>query len=301
MDNVIRSFFENNIDIKNGSVITIGKFDGVHIGHQKLICKCVDIAEKRKLTSIAIVFLKKENSIYPEKKNIEYIKSMGINYIIIVDFSKEFYKMDKEEFFNKLIEYYKMKHIVAGGDFRFGYNREGTNTILKEYCKRATVGFSILSFMKFRGKKISTSFIREELLKGDMKIVSKMLGRDYVIDGVVEHGKAIGRTIGFATANLYVLDSIVIPKEGVYFALVKIEGRVEVYEAMGFVGTSSINEGLRLEVHLLDFDEMIYGKVISVYLLYFSRENVKIDSTEELKTLLKNDEQKTKRYFKRRR
>ncbi|WP_157152326.1 adenylyltransferase/cytidyltransferase family protein, partial [Brachyspira sp. SAP_772] len=113
------------IDIKKGSVVTIGKFDGVHKGHQKLIKYTVNMAKKYNLLSVVMMIRKKNVSIYNMEENISFIKALGVNYIIVIDFLPEFYTMEAKEFFNRLIEYYKMKRIVIGEDFAFGKDRVG--------------------------------------------------------------------------------------------------------------------------------------------------------------------------------
>ena len=298
MNRIINDFCKLNL--KKDSIITIGKFDSVHRGHQKLIKYTVEYAEKNNLISIAIVIKKKNLSIYNTEDNNAFIKAMGINYIIVIDFLPEFYTMEAKEFFDKLIEYYRMKHLAVGTDFAFGKDRMGDADFIKKYSKEYKIGVSFIKFLNYKKDKISSSKIRECLSEGDMNSVNKMLGREYSMSGLVVHGNALGRKIGYPTANLEIPKNIFIPKMGVYSSTVQIGNTDTVYKALTFIGISNINKELRVESHILDFSKMIYGKKITVVLLKYIRDNIKVNSIDEVKKLLENDEKKIRNYFKRR-
>lgn len=288
------------IDIKKGSVVTIGKFDGVHKGHQKLIKYTVNMAKKYNLLSVVMMIRKKNVSIYNMEENISFIKALGVNYIIVIDFLPEFYTMEAKEFFNRLIEYYKMKRIVIGEDFAFGKDRVGDIDFLKRYALEKGVNVNIVNFLNHCGDKVSSSKIRDCLSNGEVDNVSKMLGRNYSMSGIIIHGNALGRKIGYPTANLELNDSIFVPKMGVYSSLVKIGNSAKLYKALTFIGISNINKELRVESHILDFSRMIYGKKITVIFLKYIRDNIKVNSIEEVKSLLEKDEYNVRKYFKRR-
>lgn len=288
------------IDIKKGSVVTIGKFDGVHKGHQKLIKYTINMAKKYNLLSVVMIIRKKNVSIYNMEENISFIKALGVNYIIVIDFLPEFYTMEAKEFFNRLIEYYKMKRIVIGEDFAFGKDRVGDIDFLKRYALEKGVNVNIVNFLNHCGDKVSSSKIRDCLSNGEVDNVSKMLGRNYSMSGIIIHGNALGRKIGYPTANLELNDSIFVPKMGVYSSLVKIGNSAKLYKALTFIGISNINKELRVESHILDFSKMIYGKKITVIFLKYIRDNIKVNSIEEVKSLLEKDEYNVRKYFKRR-
>ena len=288
------------IDIKKSSVVTIGKFDGVHKGHQKLIKYTVNMAKKYNLLSVVMMIRKKNVSIYNMEENISFIKALGVNYIIVIDFLPEFYTMEAKEFFNRLIEYYKMKRIVIGEDFAFGKDRVGDIDFLKRYALEKGVNVNIVNFLNHCGDKVSSSKIRDCLSSGEVDNVSKMLGRNYSMSGIIIHGNALGRKIGYPTANLELNDSIFVPKMGVYSSLVKIGNSAKLYKALTFIGISNINKELRVESHILDFSKMIYGKKITVIFLKYIRDNIKVNSIEEVKSLLEKDEYNVRKYFKRR-
>ena len=288
------------IDIKKSSVVTTGKFDGVHKGHQKLIKYTVNMAKKYNLLSVVMMIRKKNVSIYNMEENISFIKALGVNYIIVIDFLPEFYTMEAKEFFNRLIEYYKMKRIVIGEDFAFGKDRVGDIDFLKRYALEKGVNVNIVNFLNHCGDKVSSSKIRDCLSNGEVDNVSKMLGRNYSMSGIIIHGNALGRKIGYPTANLELNDSIFVPKMGVYSSLVKIGNSAKLYKALTFIGISNINKELRVESHILDFSKMIYGKKITVIFLKYIRDNIKVNSIEEVKSLLEKDEYNVRKYFKRR-
>lgn len=295
MSKVINEFC--HIDLKKETVVTIGKFDGVHKGHQKLLKYTVNYAKKNNLISIAILIKKRNVSIYNIEENTNFIKELGIDYIIVIDFLPEFYTMEAKEFFNKLIEYYRMKHIAVGFDFAFGRNREGNREFLDKYSKERGIGVSIIKFLNYKKNRISSSSIRDCLSNGKIKDANKMLGRKYTISGIIVHGNALGRKIGYPTANLEITNNIFIPKMGVYSSLVKIGNGDKLYKALTFIGISNINKELRVESHILDFSKMIYGKKLTVMLLKYVRDNIKVNSIEEVKLLLKKDECKVREFF----
>lgn len=295
MSKVINEFC--HIDLKKETVVTIGKFDGVHKGHQKLLKYTVNYAKKNNLISIAILIKKRNVSIYNIEENTNFIKELGIDYIIVIDFLPEFYIMEAKEFFNKLIEYYRMKHIAVGFDFAFGRNREGNREFLDKYSKECGIGVSVIKFLNYKKNRISSSSIRDCLSNGKIKDANKMLGRKYTISGIIVHGNALGRKIGYPTANLEIPNNIFIPKMGVYSSLVKIGNGDKLYKALTFIGISNINKELRVESHILDFSKMIYGKKLTVMLLKYVRDNIKVNSIEEVKLLLKKDEYKVREFF----
>ena len=295
MSKVINEFC--HIDLKKETVVTIGKFDGVHKGHQKLLKYTVNYAKKNNLISIAILIKKRNVSIYNIEENTNFIKELGIDYIIVIDFLPEFYTMEAKEFFNKLIEYYRMKHIAVGFDFAFGRNREGNREFLDKYSKECGIGVNVIKFLNYKKNRISSSSIRDCLSNGKIKDANKMLGRKYTISGIIVHGNALGRKIGYPTANLEIPNNIFIPKMGVYSSLVKIGNGDKLYKALTFIGISNINKELRVESHILDFSKMIYGKKLTVMLLKYVRDNIKVNSIEEVKLLLKKDEYKVREFF----
>lgn len=297
MTKIINSL--SKLDIKK-SVITIGKFDGVHLGHKKIIDYTVSEAKKHSAKSVVITFKTDRKTVYSFDHNIELIKKLSPNYIVVIDFSAEFYKMAYNEFFNKLIECYNAFEIVVGNDFCFGHNRLGNAKKLEKLSKNAGVKATIFPFLLRKKEKISSKTIKIYIADGRIDEASKLLGRTYSVSSTVEKGKALGRTIGYPTANLCIKSSTVMPKEGVYFSLCKIAKSGKFLESMTFAGKTNLNTGLRFETNIFDYSGNLYGKAVEVFLLKYERENVPIHSVEELKNLLNQDEQNARKYFKRR-
>lgn len=299
MDSIVINGF-SQLNLNNDSIVTIGKFDSVHRGHQKLLKYTVKYALKHNLISIAILIKKRNVAIYYIEDSINIIKSIGINYIIVIDFLPEFYTIDATEFFNKLISYYRMKHIAVGVDFAFGKDRVGDREFLYKKSKEYNTDVTIVPFLFYKGDRVSSSRIRESLSNGKIFDVNRMLGRNYTLRGRVIHGNALGRKIGYPTANLEIFPNLFIPKMGVYSSLVKIDDSENLYQALTFIGISNINNELRVESHILDFSADIYEHNITIILLKYVRDNIKVNSIEEVKKLLEKDEKKIRKYFKRR-
>ena len=299
MSTVVYEFCK--IDVENlHSVVTIGKFDGVHRGHKKLLSENLKIAKKNNLLSVAILIKKRNVAIYRVEDSISFIEELGFNYIIVVDFLPEFYTMEAKEFFNKLIEYYNMKHIVVGVDFAFGKDRMGDKYFLEKYSKENNIEVLEVPHLLYKKERISSSRIREALSNGDISSVNKMLGREYSMTSRVIHGNALGRKIGYPTANMELFSNIFVPKMGVYSSYVKVEDDDRFYQALTFIGISNINNELRVESHILDFSADIYDKQITLIPLKYIRDNVRVNGIDELKKILKKDEQNIRNYFKRR-
>ncbi len=285
--------------IKN-SIVTIGKFNGVHLGHQKLIKYMVDKARLLNMTSVVITFKMKGKSIYEFNYNIDLIKKLGVNYIVVIDFSSKFYKMDYREFFYKVIDYYDTKEIVVGADFAFGYNREGDTSSLRLLCNKENIDVVTFPFLMYENEKISSSNIKEYIENGDVEIASVLLGRIYSYMSIVEKGNHLGNTISFPTANSALLDNVVLPKSGVYYSTSTVEGQDKYYISMTCVGRTSLNGAMKFETYILDYNSDIYGKKIEVRLYCYSRDNIVIKNFEELKIVLEQDKINTYQYFNRR-
>lgn len=294
----------NRLDIK-GSVITIGNFDGCHRGHAELISYAALRARALSLKSVVITFRTRAADIlfsdplprlYPFKENKDFLEFFSPDYIIAVDFSENICRMGSQEFFNMLIDYYNPKEIVEGEDFRFGSGNKGSVGTLKGYGKEAGISVKVFPFLKYREKKISTSQIRQCIMDGNMLNAANMLGRHFSCRGKVEKGKMLGRTIGYPTANIQCPPNVVVPKEGSYLSRVKVGSGDRLYPAITFTGMPDFNRGsgVRIESHILDFDEDIYGKEISVYFYNFLRGKTKSASIEDVKGHIQNDELKAR-------
>ena len=279
--------------------IALGYFDGIHQAHQRVIQQAVTYATTHQLKSAVLtfatnpnVFLKKrtqETLLTPLPEKIRLLTELGVDYLIIVPFNQTVASLAPADFIQKILVPLRVRHVVTGFDFRFGYKGQGDVRVLAAYPTQ----FSLDVVMKreLEGEKIGTTEIRTYLAKGDVDMVTKMLGRTYRMSGRVVIGRQKGREIGFPTANLELDDRYEVPARGVYAVNVLIADRV--YRGMCNVGhnpTFNYNENISIEVHLLDFSGDLYGKRLSLEFIAFIREEQRFSSVDALISQLQADE-----------
>lgn len=271
---------------------TIGAFDGLHKGHLELIKRCLE----SNLNSAVITFNPDPDSIlkkltdYPilmtlEKKE-EILEALGVDYFIIFEFTKEFSLLRKEEFIN-ILKKLNVKQLVFGYDFRFGYKGEGSISDLKNH-------FIIDEVDKYQidNVRVSSTYIKQLLADGNIDFANQLLGRNYSIKGYTFVGSQLGKSIGFPTANID-YKNCYLPKTGVY--LVKVLGLDQEYFGMANIGhnpTFNFQNKLRFEVHIFNFDEILYGKELEICFLKPLREEIKFKNLEDLVKQLRNDKNK---------
>ncbi|MBR4513396.1 MAG: bifunctional riboflavin kinase/FAD synthetase [Lachnospiraceae bacterium] len=277
-------------EFMQGTVCALGKFEGMHLGHRMLVERTVKEAAKRQLGSLVFAINmpgRQVINLMPERARI--ISELGVEGLVECAFSDDFKAMEAEEFVEKvLIRKLRAKVVVCGTDFCFGSKRRGDVELLKRYSD----AFSLIAYEKLKedGREISSSLIREELLKGAVDEAGKLLGRPYAISGVVREGKKLGRTIGFPTINLIPEKDKLLPGAGVYETLVSLDGRD--YRSLTNVGSNPTvsDEGVvTVESHLLRFHEDAYGKPVTVSFLRQLRKEIKFKSLEELKKQIEFD------------
>lgn len=270
----------------------IGNFDGVHLGHQKLIEECKRHSYRSAVLTFyphPSVFLKKMPNyplVTPLEQKTEIISRMGIDYFIVVEFDEEMAKMPKEEFIMNLKKL-NIKACVCGYDFTFGKKAEGNI----EDLRREFEFYEVKKFI-FDDVRVSTTYIRELLLLGDVHEAGRLLGRPYVIRGNVVYGNQNGRLIGFPTANVD-YKNYFLPASGVYFVNVKVDGII--YLGMANIGHNpTFNYSLkhRLEVNIFGLDDDIYGENVEIIFIQRIRPEIKFNSVEELINQLKKDKAK---------
>lgn len=274
---------------------SIGNFDGIHIGHQKVLETLKKEAKKRGLKTAVITFyphprkvLKDENlcriTNLETKRNI--LENLGIDYLIIIDFNPEFAKKTKDEFINFLKEFLNCKLLVVGEDWRFGKNREGN----VEYLKIKNMEVIPVKKEKLQGEKISSSDIRKLLKEGKVDIQKKILGREYCIKGKVVKGRGLGSKIGFPTINVDPQEELCL-RFGVYAGKVIINGKE--YKAAINFGKKPTVENLKkpiIEAHIIeDFKEEDIPEYITVCFYKFLRDEKKFNSLEELMHQIEKD------------
>jgi riboflavin kinase / FMN adenylyltransferase len=273
-------------------VVGIGQFDGLHRAHLSIIGKVKDIANQKHMASGIITFdphpdyvlgKRIENTyITPLDKKIAILKEIGIDYLIIIAFTLEVASMAPDEFVSKYLDPIHIDTIVAGFDYKYGYRGSGTVESLQKHTKKE-VSVCIIDEILFHDTKMGATLIRELLSKGDVVTVRDILGRYYSISGTVSPGGKVGRTLGFKTANIELSERYQELKSGVYGVIVHVkDNRYLGICNIGFNPTINTVARLRLEVHIIDFEEDIYGEEIQVEFVYRIRDELWFPNIEEL-------------------
>ena len=287
------------IDTRKESVVTIANFDGIHKGHQVLIETATEYAKKNNVISTVFTFNNhpvnyfKPNSIkniITNNDKIKILKTMGVDYIINIPFDEYMTKISGYDFVKDiLIDKLCAKKIIVGHDFTFARNKEGNIDLLKELSKKNGFLLEIVNPVKIDDIRISSSYIRKLILDGKVEDARKYLGRNYKLSGEVIHSKKLGRTIGFPTANISIDENIIIPKVGIYATKVYVNGTI--YYGATNVGYNPTVNGnkLSIETNILEFNDDIYGKIITIEFLERIRDEKKFNGIEELKEQLQKD------------
>lgn len=286
------------------AVVTIGAFDGVHIGHKKILNRLTELSNLVNGESVLITFwphprfvLKKDAEpiglLNTLEEKIHLLDTYNIDHLLILNFNEEFSKLTADSFIeNILIKAIGTKYLVLGYDHRFGNNREGGIDYLNAHKDRFGIESIEIPKQEIESLTISSTLIRKAIINGDSKTANQNLGYPYLLRGFVIEGNRLGRTIGFPTANIFIEDQDkLIPKNGVYAVHVYLEG--ERYKGMLNIGVRpTINNDKRktIEVHIFDFDKEIYGKTLRLELHTFMREEEKFNGLEALVEQLKKDE-----------
>lgn len=270
-------------------VITIGNFDGLHIGHKKIISQAVNMANDLGAKSRLITFKTHTRAIgtliLDHDDKISMIKSMNIDDIVELDFD-EIKSMTPIEFMDQFFE--DAVGIVVGEDFCFGKNRSGNADDLKKYGANNNIRVDIVKDITDHNSKVSSSTIRELIKIGDVYKASKLLGYDFYVCSTIEDGYKRGQTLGFKTANISWPENIIKPKYGVYYTQMEIDGKI--YDSMTMSGVAkTFNKDYSCETYIFNFDQDIYQKSVKLIFRDFLRENKKFDSKEELIEQLKKD------------
>jgi riboflavin kinase/FMN adenylyltransferase len=300
--------------LKN-TVLTIGNFDGVHFGHQKIIKEVVQSAKKQRGTSVVMTFDPHPAIFFnPEKEfhlltlcdeKARIIEKLGVDILLCVKFDKTFANLEPEAFIKDiLIERLRVKEIIIGPDYRFGKAKKGDIELLRREGKKYGFRVRVINPVKLKGEVISSTKIRSLIEKGDVKKAGLFLGRPYSIEGAVVKGTGRGSTIlGFPTANI-LSGAELIPKKGVYAVKVSLEEpfqekkkKENLLDGVMNIGTNPTfgNQALTLEVHIMDFHEDILNRFIKVYFIERLRDEKKFPSAEALKKAIEQDIKEAKR------
>ncbi|KIA92206.1 riboflavin biosynthesis protein RibF [Pedobacter kyungheensis] len=313
----------------DNAIVTIGTFDGVHFGHQKIINQLVQKAKADNGESVILTFFPHPRMIIdPENQDLKMIntinekadilKNLGVDHLIITPFTRDFSNQLPEDYIkNTLVDNIGTKHIIIGYDHRFGKDRQGNLNDLK--AAGLHYGFTVEEIMEqdIHDVAVSSTKIRQALLAGDVSLASDYLGYPFSIFGRVIKGDKIGRTIGFPTANIFVEETYkLIPGDGIYAVTVEINSApsveslatdqrqtsnpiLQTYQGMAYIGQRPTINGMtrNIEVNIFDFNQEIYGQDIKMNFLKFLRHDVKFTGLEALTIQLQKDKEATLAFF----
>ena len=292
-----------NFSTSEKTYVTIGTFDGVHFGHQKIIEKLVLEAKKANRKSVLLTFFPHPRMVLQKDNSLELINTIeeranlleitGLDYLIIHPFSIAFSRMSALAFVRDiLVNQLNISKLIIGYDHHFGKNREGNIIQLTEYSHLYDFKVEEIPAQDIDAVSVSSTKIRNALAEGSLKTANSYLGYNFMLSGTVVNGKQLGGKIGYPTANINVKETYkLIPKTGVYVVLSKIQER-NVYGMMNIGNRPTINGNHQtIEVHFFDFNADLYGQNLQIELLYFLRDEEKFDTIESLIIQLKKDEQ----------
>jgi riboflavin kinase/FMN adenylyltransferase len=300
----------DNAEIQRPTVLTLGVFDGLHLGHQLIMRTVVERARAVGAVPTAITFDPHPRAVlHPQSsppllqtldQKVEGFGVLGIDQTIVVRFTEEFSKLQAEDFLRDVVmDRLHAREVYLGRGFAFGHNREGNIELLRQVSSELGFVAGEVPEVGLRGQRVSSSKIRELLTHGKVNLARRMLGRPYGVEGRVERGKERGHTLGFPTANLRPQNRV-IPANGVYVTGTLIDGQWR--RSVTNVGTRPTFETgsePSVETYVMNWDGDLYGDVIRVRFLYRLRNEQKFDSLESLKTQITKDVERAENYFER--
>lgn len=288
---------------KSKTIVTIGTFDGVHIGHKKILDKITHSAHDSNFESLVLTFFPHPRTVLQENsemkqlntidEKINLLDKIGVDNLIIHPFDQEFSRLTAEDFVKTvLVDIFNVAKIVIGYDHRFGRNRTADIDDLIEFGEKYSFDVEQISVEEINDVSVSSTKIRTALIDGDVALANSFLNYSYSITGTIIKGKQLGRTIGFPTANIHIKEAYkLIPKDGVYVVSGEIDG--DKHYGMMNIGvnptTDTNNQQQKIEVHLFDFNEDIYEKTITISFLKRIRDEKKFESVDALKNQLSLD------------
>lgn len=298
----------DNAGIQRGTVLTLGVFDGLHLGHQRIMQTVVESAKANRLVPTAITFdphpravLHAENApplLQTLDQRLANFEVLGIEQAIVIRFDKDFADTDAESFLRDIVhERLQAREVFLGKGFFFGKNRGGNIELLREMSKKLGFFADEVAEVRLRGQRISSSKIRQLLAEGKVNLARRMLGRPYGVEGQIVHGFERGRTIGFPTANLHPQNRV-IPKFGVYATATLIEGKWRrSITNVGIRPTFEDAQNPSIESYIFDFDGDLYGDVLRVRFLHRIRDERKFNGIDELKAQIEKDTRTALKFF----
>jgi len=280
-------------------LLTIGVFDGVHLGHRHLIARLAELAQKSGLSSGVITFSRHPREVLAPRtslpfltdieRRIELLRNEGVEAVIPLSFTTELAKLSPQEFLGLLKKHLRMRGLVIGPDFALGKNREGDTDALRQLGAEMDFNVTVVPPLTVNGEVVSSTAIRQALAEGDMKRAQKLMGRPFRLHGRVVRGDRRGVELGFPTANLDTEAEQALPADGVYTSRAYIDAQA--YPAMTNIGihpTFGSNQRL-VEVYIIDYEGDLYGRELAVDIIERLRGEIKFDSPEELKKQIAED------------
>lgn len=288
----------NELQKEEPTVLVLGYFDGIHLGHKALFERARKVADERGLTVTVLTFPESPRLAFsrftPElllhltsqEQRYLLLEKNGVDQLVMTPFTSEFASNTPEEFIERYVKGLNAQVLVAGFDYHFGNCRADVQDLMELFDGQV----EIVSEVSLSGEKVSSTRIRQAIQSGDVSLANQLLGYPFMTEGIVVHGDARGRTIGYPTANLAPFDRVHLPSEGVYVAEVEVDGKR--YRAMTSVGKNVTFDGteLRIEAHIFEFDRFIYGEKMTIFWLEKIRDMVKFDGIEGLMEQMKSDE-----------
>ena len=288
----------NELQKEEPTVLVLGYFDGIHLGHKALFERARKVADERGLTVTVLTFPESPRLAFsrftPElllhltsqEQRYLLLEKNSVDQLVMTPFTSEFASNTPEEFIERYVKGLNAQVLVAGFDYHFGNCRADVQDLMELFDGQV----EIVSEVSLSGEKVSSTRIRQAIQSGDVSLANQLLGYPFMTEGIVVHGDARGRTIGYPTANLAPFDRVHLPSEGVYVAEVEVDGKR--YRAMTSVGKNVTFDGteLRIEAHIFGFDRFIYGEKMTIFWLEKIRDMVKFDGIEGLMEQMKSDE-----------
>ncbi|MCI8550108.1 MAG: bifunctional riboflavin kinase/FAD synthetase [Lachnospiraceae bacterium] len=299
---------QTELSVKGPSAVTLGKFDGIHRGHRKLLGEVLKAKAEGLLTTV-FTFTRPprtltEGEVQPvlltnREKRI-HLERLGLDLMVEYPFTEAVCHMEPEVFVEQvLVKGLNAKLVVTGPDFCFGYKRRGNVELLSKLGTRYGYKLTVIEKEKdSENRIISSTLVREELLSGNVERANRLLGYPYTVTGEVVHGNHLGRTFGMPTVNQIPAPEKLLPPNGVYTAAVELDGKT--YRGVSNVGYKPTIEGnypKGVETYIFDFDKDVYGKTLDVQLFHYQRKEQKFASVEELKGQLAKDAKESRRFF----
>lgn len=293
-------------ELQTSTAVAIGKFDGIHSGHKKLLEEILKQKEKGLLATVftfepsfTSFFQKKLVKELTTKREKELLfEEMGVDILIEYPMSEETAAMSPEDFIKEvLVKRMKVSYIAAGTDLSFGYKGEGNASLLQQYAAKYDFRVDIIEKICYKGKEISSSYIREAVEEGNMELAEKLLGNPYSLEGQVSLGNQLGRKLSMPTVNIIPPEEKLLPPKGVYFSKVELGGELFYgVTNIGYKPTVSEENVLGVETYIYDFEKVIYGENIRVFLEHFHRAEMKFEGVEALALQLEKDKQAGNEY-----